>query len=192
MSILDYTTGLFREPDNLRAFIEDPHEALREAGLPDATPEQVHDLLPLVAESMPADHPLQTVVRSDDPESALQALDIDDLIADTHDHHREVEQIQKALGGPETVGSHAQAVQCTPDAHQDVVIEPATAGGWHTGRDSDKALGEAPEVYDNPLTPEVEGPPEPAEDYPKPDDDQVAHELVEPDFNAVVWGKALE
>ena len=59
MSILDFTTGLFREPANLRSFVDDPDQALEDAGLPDATPDQVHDLLPVVAESMPPDHPLQ-------------------------------------------------------------------------------------------------------------------------------------
>ena len=52
MSILDFTTGLFRDPASLRSFVDDPDQALEDAGLPDATPEQVHDLLPLVAESM--------------------------------------------------------------------------------------------------------------------------------------------
>lgn len=49
MSILDFTTGLFRDPASLRSFVDDPDQALEDAGLPDATPEQVHDLLPLVA-----------------------------------------------------------------------------------------------------------------------------------------------
>jgi hypothetical protein len=50
MSILDFTTGLFREPANLRSFVDDPDQALKDAGLPDATPEQVHDILAVVAE----------------------------------------------------------------------------------------------------------------------------------------------
>jgi hypothetical protein len=50
MSILDFTTGLFRDPATLRAFIDDPDQALDDAGLPGATPEQVRDLLPLVAD----------------------------------------------------------------------------------------------------------------------------------------------
>ena len=73
MSILDFTTGLFREPANLRSFVDDPGQALKDAGLPDATPEQVLDVLPVVAESMPPDHPLQTVVHSADPVTALQS-----------------------------------------------------------------------------------------------------------------------
>jgi len=76
MSILDFTTGLFREPANLRSFVDDPDQALEDAGLPDATPKQVHDLLPVVAESMPPDHPLQAVVHSADPMRALAELDI--------------------------------------------------------------------------------------------------------------------
>jgi hypothetical protein len=81
MSILDFTTGLFREPANLRSFVDDPDQALEDAGLPDATPEQVHDLLPVVAESMPPDHPLQAVVHSADPMRALAELHIDELVA---------------------------------------------------------------------------------------------------------------
>jgi hypothetical protein len=76
MSILDFTTGLFREPASLQSFVDDPEQALRDAGLPDATPEQVHDLIPVVAESMPADHPLQTVLHAPDPLAALLDLDI--------------------------------------------------------------------------------------------------------------------
>ena len=48
MSILDFTTALFREPANLRSFVDNPDQALKDAGLPDATPAQVHDLLPVV------------------------------------------------------------------------------------------------------------------------------------------------
>jgi hypothetical protein len=44
---------LFRDPANLRSFVDDPDHALQDPGLPDATPEQVHELLPMVAESMP-------------------------------------------------------------------------------------------------------------------------------------------
>jgi hypothetical protein len=67
-------------------------------GLPDATPEQVHDLLPMVAESMPPDHPLQTVVHAADPLAALAELDIDELIADGHHHHHQTLLIEKVLG----------------------------------------------------------------------------------------------
>jgi hypothetical protein len=37
MSILDFTSGLFRDPVNLRSFVDDPDQALDEAGLADAT-----------------------------------------------------------------------------------------------------------------------------------------------------------
>jgi hypothetical protein len=70
MSILDFTTDLFRDPVNLRSFVDDPDQALTDAGIPDATPEQVHDLLPVVAESMPPDHPPHTVAQSADPARA--------------------------------------------------------------------------------------------------------------------------
>jgi hypothetical protein len=191
MSILDYTTGLFRDPANLRAFVDDPHQALADAGLPGATPEQVHDLLPLVAESMPPDHPLQDVAHADDPAAALQALDIDDLVADLHDHHREVQQIKKALGGPETVGVQAPIVQCRPDTDDEVVhvVEPASVDIL-PDLEGDKALAGS---VDNPLTPQIEGPFEPADEDPEPDtDEQRAQALDEGDFSAAVWAKTIE
>jgi len=46
MSILDFTIGLFRDPANLRSFVNDPDQALDEAGLADATPQHVHDHAP--------------------------------------------------------------------------------------------------------------------------------------------------
>ena len=46
MSILDFTTGLFRAPANLRSVVDDPDQAS-------------------------PDHPLQTVVHSADPVAAL-------------------------------------------------------------------------------------------------------------------------
>jgi hypothetical protein len=188
MSILDYTTGLFREPASLRAFVDDPHQALADAGLPDATPEQVLELLPLVAESMPPDHPLQAVVSADDPVAALRALDIEDLIADVLDHHRDVERIEKAVGGPETISLPAQSDKCGPAPDdQGMLVEPAAVGNWDVNAVSEKAIGG---VVDIP--PEIEAPPETGDDYPDADDDQAAKELVEPDISSVSWGQALE
>jgi hypothetical protein len=192
MSILDYTTGLFREPASLRAFVEDPRQALRDAGFPDATPEQVHDLLPVIAESMPPDHPLQAVAHADDPAAALQELDVDDLVADAHDHHRDVALIEKAVGGPEGVPT-APPTRCAPvDEVPVVVVEAGSVGTGERGQGADKALGE---VHDDPLTPLIEGPrpddmpgPESAEDT----EDSVAELMDQPDFDAVVWGKAVE
>jgi hypothetical protein len=34
MSILDFTTGLFREPANLRSFVDDPDQALKMPDFP--------------------------------------------------------------------------------------------------------------------------------------------------------------
>jgi len=161
MSILDFTTGLFREPANLRAFADNPGQALKDAGLPDATPDQVHDLLPVIAESMPPDHPLQTVVHSADPVRALAELDIDELVADVHHRHHEPQFIEKALG----------SVECRPgddedddDDDDDDVGDPAEtihAGHWDVVEEGDKALGDL-------LEPEIEeGDPEPADDYPE-------------------------
>jgi hypothetical protein len=154
MSILDFTTGLFREPANLRSFVDNPGQALKDAGLPDATPDQVHDLLPLVAESMPVDHPLQAVVHSTDPVRALAELDIDELVADVHQHHHEAEFIEKALGPAE----------CRPgveDGDDDEPAETIHAGHWNVVEEGDKALGDlfAPQID--------EGDPEPVDDYPE-------------------------
>jgi hypothetical protein len=154
MSILDFTTGLFREPANLRSFVDNPGQALKDAGLPDATPDQVHDLLPLVAESMPVDHPLQAVVHSADPVRALAELDIDELVADVHHHHHEAEFIEKALGPAE----------CRPgveDGDDDEPAETIHAGHWNVVEEGDKALGDlfAPQID--------EGDPEPVDDYPE-------------------------
>lgn len=157
MSILDFTTGLFRDPANLRSFVDDPDQALEDAGLPGATPEQVHDLLPLVAESMPPDHPLQTVVHSADPARALAELDIDELVADLHDHHHQVQLSEKALG---TEG------ECRPgdDKGDDVdAVETIHIGQWDVVDQPEKALGDL-------LTPQIEeGEPEAVHEYP---DDQ--------------------
>lgn len=191
MSILDYTTGLFREPASLRAFVDDPRQALREAGLRDATPEQVHDLLPVIAESMPPDHPLQTVAHADDPVAALQALDVDDMVADAHDHHRDVALIEKAVGGPEVLAA-PRPVCAVPDEKATVVIDVGAVDsvGKERGHgDADKALGE---TIDDPLTPQIEG--LPADDMPELDDagDAVSEAVDSPDFDAVGWGKAVE
>jgi hypothetical protein len=101
MSILDFTTDLFRDPVNLRSFVDDPDQAHTDAGLPDATAEQVHDLLPVVAESAPPDHPPDTVAQSADPARALVELDIDELVADFHGHHQQTQLIEKVLGPDE-------------------------------------------------------------------------------------------
>jgi hypothetical protein len=173
MSILDFTTGLFREPASLQSFVDDPVQALRDAGLPDATPEQVHDLLPVVAESMPPDHPLQTVVHAPDPMAALLGLDIEQLAADVRDHDRSEER-DKGMGEPAdhkaiSVGD----IECKPIDTDDIV-------------DSVKALGG---VMDDPLTPEIEGDiAVPADDYHAP----TADDLVDPDFSEAVWGRAIE
>ena len=190
MSILDYTTGLFREPGSLRAFVDDPRQALRDAGFPDATPEQVHDLLPVIAESMPPDHPLQAVAHADDPAAALQALDVDDLVADAHDHHRDVALIEKAVGGPEGTVAVPPARCAASEEAPVVVVDVGAADPAEHGRvGSDKALDEVPD--DAFTSPTDESPPD---DVPGPDgeEDTVAEFIDRPDFDAVVWGKAVE
>lgn len=197
MSVLDYTTDLFRDPERLREFVEDPQQALSDAGLPDATPEQVYDLMSLVAESMPPDHPLQDAVHADDLIAALRAIDIDELIADSHDHHREVEQIEKAIGTPETLGSVARTVVCGPDEGSQPSVKAISTAERDTDGPGEKALGEP--LADDPLTPQIEGP---YEDYPEPPfaDELSAKALDEPldgsfdgpDVSPADWGKALE
>jgi hypothetical protein len=186
MSILDFTTGLFREPANLRSFVEDPEQALRDAGLPDATPEQIHDLLPTVAESMPPDHPLQTVVHSADPMRALAELDFDELVADVHHHHHETQFIEKVLGQAE----------CRPGDEDDDDDEPSETihtGQWDLVEEGDKALAE-------PAAPRIEeGGQEPVDDLPdlrevdEPGDDHAPDVGgVDLDICGVAWGEAIE
>jgi hypothetical protein len=67
MSLIDFTANLFRDQERARAFADNPVQALRDAGLPDVTPADVAALLPTVAESMPPDHPLQSLVRPAQP-----------------------------------------------------------------------------------------------------------------------------
>jgi hypothetical protein len=182
MSILDFTTGLFREPANLRSFVDDPDQALKDAGLPDATPEQVHDLLPVVAESMPPDHVLQTVVHSADPVRALAELDIDELVADVHQHHHETQLIEKAVGPAE----------CGPD-DGDEPAETIHVGHWNPVEEGDKGPGE-------PFITQIEeGDPMPVDDYPDlREGDDHAHDhapddgAVDLDISGVAWGKAVE
>jgi hypothetical protein len=196
MSILDFTSGLFRDPANLRSFVDDPDQALDEAGLPDATPQQVHDLLPMVAESMPPDHPLQTVVHAADPVRALAELDVDELVADMHLHHHETHETQlvdKALGSAE----------CRPgdDDHHDEDhhdedqehAETIHVAHWDLVDEGDKGLGE-------PLAPQTEeGGLAPVDDYPdareigEPGDDHAPDDGgVDLDISGVVWGEAVE
>ena len=143
MSILDFTTDLFRDPASLRAFIEDADRSLRDAGLPDATAEQVYDLLPMVAESMPHEHPLQTVVRAADPQAALQELDLDHVLEDLESEAHLQGKVKAegemdagladkaATGAQVRVGHHAEGAV---DGNHVVVVESVQQG---------KGLGEA-------------------------------------------------
>jgi hypothetical protein len=175
MSILDFTTGLFREPATLQSFRDDPEQALRDAGLPDVTPEQVHDLLPVVAESMPADHPLQTVVHAPDPVAALLELDIAQLAAAARDHSR-ADTPDKAVGEPAHEVISVGDIECRP------VDDSDFAAKWDIVEAGDKALGG---VVDDPLTPQIEGD---LAAYPA----GPAQDLVDTDFSPAVWGKAIE
>jgi hypothetical protein len=185
MSILDFTTDLFRDPANLRSFVENPNKALDDAGLHDATPDQVHDLLPFVAESMPADHPLQIVVHSLDPVAALQHLDFEELGFDDHRHHHQSSLIEKVLGPAE----------CRPD-DSDQHAETIHVDDWTVAVDADKGLGPA---GDDPLTPQVDEYDDgPTDHYPSPDDHvhdpdhALDHDPIDLDISALAWGKAIE
>jgi hypothetical protein len=173
MSILDFTTGLFREPASLQSFVDDPEQALRDAGLPDATPEQVHDLIPVVAESMPADHPLQAVLHAPDPVAALLDLDIAQLTAALRDHGR-TDVPDKSMGEPasDQVISVAD-IECGPIDDDDIV-------------DSAKALDG---VVDDPLTQVIEGDLEAA-----PDDYHAlpVEDLADADSSPAAWGKEID
>jgi hypothetical protein len=185
MSILDFTTGLFRDPANLRSFVDDPDQALKDAGLPDATPPQVHDLLPMVAESMPPDHPLQTVVHAADPVRALAELNVDELVADMHLHHHQTQLIEKELGPAE----------CRPgdEDDDDEPAETIHVRHWDLVEEGDKGLGE-------PLAPQIEeGGPVPVNDYPDPREDNESADdhapddgAVDVDISGVAWGEAVE
>jgi hypothetical protein len=190
MSILDFTTGLFREPASLRSFVDDPDQALIDAGFPDATPEQVHDLLPVVAESMPPDHPLQTVVHSADPVRALAELDIDALVADVHHHHHETQLIEKELGSDECRPSDEDE---DDEGGVEEAAETIHAGHWNLAEEGDKGLGDlfAPQIE--------EGDPSPVDEYSDPGQDDEPgddHALddgdVDLDNSAIAWGKAIE
>jgi hypothetical protein len=133
---------------------------------------------------MPPDHPLQTVVYSADPVAALQALDIDDLIAEEHDHHHETQFIEKALG----------LAKCRPgDEDDQEPVETIHTGHWDLVDEGDKALGDL-------LSPRIEeGDPEAVDDYPDPrENDESDHDhavdddLDDLDNSAVAWGKAIE
>jgi hypothetical protein len=190
MSILDFTTGLFRDPANLRSFIDDPDQALQDAGLSDATPEEVHDLLPVVAESMPPDHPLQTVAHSADPARALAELDGDELVADVHHHHHQTQLIVTELG----------LAECRPGDDEDHVDEePAETihiGHWDVVEAGEKALGDL-------FMPRIaEGDPAPVDVYPDRHEDDEPGDLsdddapddgdLDLDMSAIAWGKAIE
>jgi hypothetical protein len=177
MSILDFTTGLFREPATLQSFRDDPEQALRDAGLPDVTPEQVHDLLPVVAESMPADHPLQSVIHAPDPVAALLDVDIAQLAAAARAHSR-ADTPDKAMGDPAREVISVGDIGCTPVDADDSDF----AGKWDIITDGDKALGG---VVDDPQTPEIEGD---LATYPA----GPAQDLVDTDFSPAAWGKAIE
>lgn len=77
MSLVDFTASLFRDQQLAAAFNDNPVRALRDAGLPDVTPADVQALLPTVAESMPPDHPLQSLVRPAETSPVVEPQPVD-------------------------------------------------------------------------------------------------------------------
>ena len=203
MSILDFTTDLFRDPASLRAFIEDADQSLRDAGLPEATPEQVYELLPVVAESMPPEHPLQAVVHAADPRAALQELDIDhvveDLESDAHlqgkvkaEGEMDAGVADKALAGAQArAGHHAEGDVGGAGDHI-VIVESVQHGKGladATEVDEDSLQAHFIRIVDDPSTPEIEAEiEEPTEDHAVDDDD----EIDEPEDIHLAWGKAID
>ncbi len=207
MSILDFTTDLFRDPASLRAFIEDADQSLRDAGLPDATPEQVYDLLPVVAESMPPEHPLQAVVHAADPQAALQELDIDrvveDLESDAHlagkvkaEGEMDAGVADKALAGAQArVGHHAEGDVGGGGAGDHIVIVESVQHGKGltdaTDVDEDALQAHLIRIVDDPSTPEIEAEiEEPTEDHAV--DRDVDDEIDDPEDSHLAWGKAID
>jgi hypothetical protein len=194
VSILDFTTDLFRDPESLRAFIDDADRSLRDAGLPDATPEQVYDLLPMIAESMPPEHPLQTVAQSPDPQAALRELDIDhfeDLEYDALLSGRFKMEDELDAGVADKALAGAQA------ADQILIIDAPDEGKWRSTTENDKGIGHQPDldvpdsnlvkVVDDPETPEVEVA------IVEPDEEDAIDEPgIDPEAGAAMWGKGLE
>jgi hypothetical protein len=184
MSIVDFTTGLFHDPANLRAFVDDPDQALRDAGLPDVTPEQVHAFLPVVAESMPPDHPLQTVVHAVDPQAALQSLDVDEVCS-----------LPASKTFSDVDGKSGKSADHAPDVDagdDHVIIEPVEAGSWKLVPENDKGLGDpraAPaedaygKITDDPLTPEIEG---------AMSERAMREDIAEQELHSTLWDKAIE
>jgi hypothetical protein len=141
-SLLDFILDLFRDPEAAAAFREDPQQALADAGLADVSPEEVHDLMPMVAAYSPGhwnaaprpDHQPEPDHCDDDDRPAVKPGDHhhDDDPAvepaghhDHHDHHP-VKPVDHgdddgdkphhhapAAGAETTVIAHVQNIQVT-------------------------------------------------------------------------------
>ncbi len=185
MSILDFTTGLFREPANLRSLCRRPRP-----GAAGRRPSRRHPRTgprppPMVAESMPPDHPLQTVVHAADPFAALRA------------RHRRAGS--PTVRRPQPGGGAGQERGRAPERSIAVgdIASPNRSTPTTTRSRATRQLGPGPpratrrlgDVVDDPLTPENEGEPmaELTSTTRRHDD------LVEPDIqSSVAWGKAIE
>jgi len=119
MSLIDFTANLFRNQQDARAFADNPMQALRDAGLSDVTPEDVQALLPTVAESMPPDHPLQSLVQPAE-QSAAQTEPVDPAV-------RHYYQLQP---GDQVIDGVAGQTIMRPDGtnvtldNNDVILQP--------------------------------------------------------------------
>lgn len=208
MSILDFTTDLFRDPAALRAFIEDPDQSLRDAGLPGATPEQVYHLLPMVAESMSPEHPLQSVVHSTDPHAALQELDVESVLEDVESEAHlqgriKAEGAMDAVSGKTQVQPHeATGLHAEGDIDSDrtiVVVETVGKGlGQPTDTDHDiahdidyEAHAHFITIVDDPSTPEIEVEVDRPGDAHAVEHD-VGHHIDEHHDTHAAWGKEID
>jgi hypothetical protein len=197
MSIVDFTADLFHDSASLHAFVDDPTQALRAAGFPDATPEQVIEILPTVAESMPPDHPLQAVVHAPDPQAALAELNLDHAVEDLESdaHLQGKAKAEGEMDSGLAVGHHAEGDVDADGAGDRIVIvetEHEDKGLCEaTDVDEDSLQADFIRIVDDPSTPEIEAEIEaPNEDHAV--DRDVDDRIDDPVEGHLAWGKAID
>jgi hypothetical protein len=113
MSLIDFTASLFRDSRLADAFNDKPVQALRDAGLPDVTPADVHAMLPTVAESMPPDHPLQSWVLPAETSPVVGPEPIDPSVK----HYYQLQP------GDQVIDGVAGQTILRPDGTNDVILQ---------------------------------------------------------------------
>jgi hypothetical protein len=169
-SLLDFILDLFRDPEAAAAFREDPQQALADAGLADVSPDEVHDLMPMVAAYSPGhwnaaprpDHHPEPDHCDDDDRPAGKPVDDhhdddDPAVAPAghHDHHpvKPVDHCDDdgdkphhhapAAGAETTVIAHVQNIQVTHVENTFTYVDvdiDASHGIWASG-DADVIFG---------------------------------------------------